>query len=144
MTTRVTVTLSRPKSVRKRSWVSGRGGMRFSSGKAMPVASAAPIAMAKRPAVALALQDHGGLEARGIEEEPDHPASCGAAAGGAGVCAGRRAGAATSTATMRSGSPMCGTRASLAIFTLLRRALRPARASSIGPGSGQVKSRAPP
>src|SRR5574341_1311819 len=46
MTTRVSVTLSRPKSVRKRSCVSGRGGVTPWSGTAIPVASASPIAIA--------------------------------------------------------------------------------------------------
>ena len=45
MTTRATVTLRRPKSVRNRSCVSGRGGVAPWSGTAIPVASARPIAI---------------------------------------------------------------------------------------------------
>src|SRR5881628_1056987 len=46
MTTRESATLRRPKSVRNRSCVSGRGGVAPWSGTAIPVASARPIAIA--------------------------------------------------------------------------------------------------
>src|SRR6266540_3146459 len=131
MTTRVSVTLSRPKSVRKRSWVSGRGGTRFSSGKAMPVASAAPIAMPKLRRSRLPRNTTVGWRLWESMKSPTTPASCGPA--GVDVWAGRCAGAATRAPAMRNGSPMCGISASLAMSTLLRGAWAPRAPAVSGP-----------
>src|SRR6266508_971582 len=131
MTTRVSVTLSRPKSVRKRSWVSGRGGTRFSRGKAMPVASAAPIAMPKLRRSRLPRNTTVGWRLWESMKSPTTPASCGPA--GVDVWAGRCAGAATRAPAMRNGSPMCGISASLAMSTLLRGAWAPRAPAVSGP-----------
>ena len=90
-------------------------------------------------AVALALEDKGGLEARGIEEEPDHAGLLRARGRGRlrGEMRGRRGerggheerqSDVRHPCELRHPHPPPGR-------------LRPERASSIGPGPGQVKSR---
>src|SRR5215470_3239893 len=127
--TLVTVTLSRPNSVRKRSWVSGRGGTRFSRGKAMPVPSAAPMPMAKLRLSRLPWRTIAGCCPLGSTNSPTTRASWGPVAGG--VWAGRRAGDVTSIATASSGSAILDARESVAIIVLLARLSAPAVS---GPG----------
>src|SRR3990170_2661093 len=98
----------------------------------MPVASAAPIAIPNTLRSRLPWRTRVGWRLVESRKSPITPASCGPA--GAGVCAGRRAGAAARAAAMRSGSPMCGTRASLAILILLRGACAPSAPAVSGPG----------
>src|SRR5262245_30289701 len=133
--TRVTVTLSRPKRVRKRSWVSGRGGTRFSRGKAMPVASAAPIPMAKVRLSRLPWRTTAGCCPRGSTNRPTTRASCGPAAGGG--WAGRCAGDVASIATASSGSAILVARESVAIIVLLARMTRLVAQAVSGPGEGK-------
>src|SRR5574342_575568 len=97
----------------------------------MPVASAAPIAIPKVRRSRLPWSTTVGWKPTESRKSPTTPASCGPA--GAGVCAGRRPGAATSAAAMRSGNPTCGIHASFAIFTLLRRACVPRAPAVSGP-----------
>src|SRR5437870_1366488 len=77
ITTRVSETLSRPNIVRKRSWVSGRGGVTPCSGTAMPVASAGPMAMARRRWSRLPSSTTAGVSVRGSITTATTSASCG-------------------------------------------------------------------
>src|SRR5215472_17360109 len=129
--TLVTVTLSRPNSVRKRSWVSGRGGTRFSRGKAIPVASAAPMPMAKLRLSRLPWRTMAGWSPLGSVNKPTTRASCGPAAGG--VWAGRCTGDAASIAATSSGKVILDARESVAIIVLLARMTGPRASAVSGP-----------
>src|SRR5215467_1324302 len=129
--TLVTVTLSRPNSVRKRSWVSGRGGTRFSRGKAIPVASAAPMPMAKLRLSRLPWRTMAGCSPLGSVNKPTTRASCGPAAGG--VWAGRCTGDAASIAATSSGKVILDARESVAIIVLLARMTGPRASAGSGP-----------
>src|SRR5215510_1192304 len=133
--TLVTVTLSRPKSVRKRSWVSGRGGTRFSRGKAMPVASAAPMPMAKLRLSRLPWRTMAGCSPLGSVNRPTTRASCGPTAGG--VWAGRCTGDVASIAAVSSGSMILEARESVAIIVLLARMTGPKASAVSGPGESK-------
>src|SRR5262249_32192603 len=133
--TLVTVTLSRPKSVRKRAWVSGRGGTRFSRGKAMPVGPAAPMPMAKLRLSRLPWRTMAGCSPLGSVNKPTTRASCGPAGGG--VWAGRCTGDVASIAAMSSGRVIFEARESVAIIVLLARMTGPRASAVSGPGEGK-------
>src|SRR3990172_8786318 len=98
----------------------------------MPVSAAAQIAIPNILRSRLPWRTTVGWRLLESRKSPTTPASCGPA--GAGVCAGRCAGAAASAAATTSGSPMYGTRASLAILILLRGACAPRAPAVSGPG----------
>src|SRR3990172_8852973 len=98
----------------------------------MPVASAAPIAIPNILRSRLPWRTTVGWRLFESRKSPTTPASCVPA--GAGVCAGGGAGGGWGGAATRSGSPMYGTRASLAILILLRGACAPRAPAVSGPG----------